>query len=80
MAKLSLKTQGVKGGSPKFIEKMGSVTTFLSHSEDRIEIDAYEWFRNSYHERELLVIEVYENGKLLFSGSKYELFEILKGK
>lgn len=80
MPKLSTKIQGVKGGNPQWKDKNGYVTTFLGHSEDFISVDAYDGSGSSYKERETLLIEVYENGKLLFSGNKYELFEILKGK
>ena len=79
MANLSIKTQGVRGGEPKFQENIAASTLFL-HSEDRISVDVFEGQGNSYKRREREVIEIYENGKLLFSGNRYELFDILKGK
>lgn len=78
MNNISLKTQGIRGGAATYKEKVGYVTTFLKHLEDRIVIDDFEGFGNTYKQRELTNIEVYNNGKLLFSGDKYELFNILE--
>jgi hypothetical protein len=80
MSNLSFSTTGVKGTPPKHTEKIGRIVNYLRHTEDRIVVDDFEGQGNSYKKRELTLIEVYENGKLLFSGNKYELFEILKGK
>ncbi len=80
MSNLSLKTQGIRGGAPQYKEKVGSITTFLRHSEDRIVIDDFSGSGNTYKKREQSLIEIYDNGKLLFTGTKQELFEILKGE
>ena len=78
MSSISVKTQGVKGGSIQYKEKIGYVTTFLRHSEDFIAVDDFEGHGNSYKKRELTEIRIVQNGVVLFSGTKYELFEILK--
>lgn len=67
MKNLQVKTR-VSGRNPIFKENLNSVCTFLRHSEDRIEV------KNS----EVVNIDIYENGTLIFSGDKYELFEKLK--
>lgn len=66
MKKISIKTRTL-GNEPKFKENIESVTTFLRHSEDRIEV------KNG----EQVIIDIYDNGKLIFSGFKAELFEKL---
>lgn len=67
MSKLSVKTR-ISGNNPQYKENLNSVVTFLRNSEDRIEA------KNG----EQINIDIYENGKLIFSGSKYEFFEKLK--
>jgi hypothetical protein len=79
MNNLSLKTQGIRGGTPQYKEKVGSITAFLRHSEDRIVIDDFTGSGNTYKKREQTLIEIYDNGQLLFAGTKQELFEILRG-
>lgn len=74
-----VQTQGVKGGNTKG-EKVGYCLVTLRHEQDRITIDDFEGFGNDYKQRELQQIEIIQNGKVLFSGNKYELFEILKSK
>lgn len=66
MKNLEIKTR-TQGRTPQYKQNLNSVTTFLRHSEDRIEV------KNS----ETVNIDIYENGKLIFSGDKYELFEKL---
>lgn len=67
---LSAKTVSQRRGAVKYSEDLTSVTTFLRHSEDRIEV------KNG----ETVNIDIYDNGKLLFSGDKSELFKKLKGE
>lgn len=63
MTKLHIKTR--KGnGEPKYLNNIDSVTTFLRHSEDKITVI----------NGETVNIEIYDNGKLVFSGSKNELY------
>lgn len=67
MKNLEIKT--VKNGrQPQYNQNFKSVTTFLRHSEDRIEV------KNG----EMVIVDIYENGKLIFSGYKSELFQVLK--
>lgn len=75
---IAVKTQGVKGGNIQYKEKIGYVTTFLSHAEDFITVDDFEGYGKNYKKRELTEIKIVQNGVVLFSGTKYELFEILK--
>ncbi len=79
MENIKIETQGVKGGNTKSINA-GYAIVCLRHEQDRITIDDFEGQGTTYKQRETQLIEIIENGKLLFSGSKYELFEILKGK
>jgi len=79
MENIHLETQGVKGGNTQ-TKKVGYLMACLRHGQDRIIIDDFEGFGDTYKQRELQLIEVYKNGKLLFSGNKYELFDILEGK
>ena len=68
MEKLEIKTR--KGTrTPNYLTNVDSCTVFLKHSEDRIEIQ-------NHTEQE--TISIYDNGKRLFSGNKYELYQILK--
>ena len=64
---LSVKTRK-KGNTPQYKENLNNVITFLRHSDDRIEV------KNG----EQVNIDIYNNGNLVFSGSKEELFEKLK--
>ena len=67
MKKLEVKTR--KGNNePKYSENNDSAVIFLRHSEDRIEV------KNG----EMVNIDIYHNGTLIFSGDKYEFFEQLK--
>jgi len=72
-----VQTQGVKGGNTK-TSNVGYVLVELRHEQDRITIDDFEGQGTTYKRRELQKIEIIENGKVLFSGDKYELFTILK--
>jgi hypothetical protein len=79
MEEISVTTQGIKGGKTK-TQKVGYVLTELRHDQDRIIVDDFEGQGNSYKKRELLEITIIQNGKILFKGNKYELFELLKNK
>lgn len=67
MKNLSVKTR-IAGKDPKYNENLNSIVSFLRHSEDRIEV------KNG----DQVNIDIYDNGALIFSGDKYELFEKLK--
>lgn len=77
MENIHIETQGVKGGKTQS-KKVGYLLATLRHNEDRIIIDDFEGKGDSYKQRELQEIQIIQNGKILFSGDKYELFEILK--
>ena len=62
MKKLEVKT------SKKYSSGSDEAVVFLRHSEDRIEV------KNG----EMVNIDIYDNGTLIFSGDKYEFFEQLK--
>lgn len=67
MKNLEIKTR-VANRQPQYKQNLTSVTTFLRHSEDRITVINGEQVN----------IEIYDNGELVFLGSKTELFEKLK--
>lgn len=67
MKKLEIKIRR-NGLNPRYTQSLDNVVTFLRHSEDRIEV------KNS----ETVNVDIYENGALIFSGDKYELFQKLK--
>ena len=78
MKNLSAKIQNKKGNEPKQIENLGFITTFLRHDEDIIIVDDFQGLGENYRQRELTEIRVYQNGKLIFEGDKYDFFEQLK--
>ena len=78
MDNISLETQGIKGGKTNKTTPLGSIQSFLRHESDFIFIDDFEGYGNSYKQRELTKITIVQNGNVLFSGDKYELFELLK--
>ena len=78
MKKKKKKTQNKKGDSMQYKENLGYVTTFIRHSEDCIIVDDFEGAGETYKQRELTEIRVYENGTLIFEGNKYDFFEQLK--
>lgn len=80
MAKLSLKTVGIKGKTPKYIEKIGSVCVFAdqNNTQSNIYIDAFRGSGQTYKEREENIIEVQEDGKIIFCGTFKELANRLK--
>jgi hypothetical protein len=66
MKKLEVKTR-VSGNKPQFKKNLNSVVTFMRHDEDRIEVV----------DGELIYVDVYKNGELIFSGDKSEFFKKL---
>ena len=67
MKKLEIKTR--KGNrEPKYTQNIDSATVFLRHQEDRIEV------KNG----EVVNIDIYENGNLIFSGDKEQFYNQLK--
>ena len=77
MENIHIETQGIKGGQTKS-QKVGYVLACLRHPQDRIIIDDYQGQGDAYKQRELQQIEIIQDGKVLFSGDKYELFNQLQ--
>jgi len=77
MKNINITTQGVKGKETKS-QNVGYLLACLRHEQDRIVIDDFEGQGSDYKQRELQKIEIIQNGKVLFNGDKYELFEKLK--
>jgi len=69
MKGIEIRTVESKSMQIKYKQNLASVITFLRHDEDKIIV------RNG----ETVNIDIYDNGKLLFSGDKSELFKKLKG-
>lgn len=67
MKKIEIKTRK-RFYEPKYSTGNDEVTVFLRHSEDRIEV------KNG----DMVNIDVYSNGSLIFSGDKQEFYEQLK--
>jgi hypothetical protein len=78
MKTISLETQGVRGGGTNKVDTLGSAQIFLRHESDYIFVDDFEGRGDTYKQRELSEILIVENGSILFEGSKYDLFNILK--
>lgn len=79
MEGFSITTQGVRGGKTK-TKKVGYTLIELRHDQDRIVVDDFSGQGNTYQKRELQEITIIQNGKILFQGDKYELFNVLKNK
>ena len=77
MKYLAIQTENPKGKEPKYKENFGQVTTFINHIKDFIKVDNFEGYGESFTKRELSEITIVQNGKILFSGDKYELFKQL---
>lgn len=78
MATLSLKLRGVKGGEPKWIDKMGSVNCFIDYSDyQKIYIDSFQGAGDSYKRREESLITIIKDQELIFEGTFTELVEKL---
>jgi len=67
MKKLEIKTRK-QSREPRYTHNLDSVTTFLRHDEDKIIVE----------DAEIVIVQIIHNGKVLFNGNKYELFEKLK--
>ncbi len=64
---LEIKTR-YKGNQPIYKKNLNSVVVFFQESENRIEV------KNG----ERIIIDVYENGTLIFSGKQDDFFNKLK--
>ncbi len=70
MKALEIRTIEIGTNIPTYKNHLSNVIVFLRHDEDKIIV------RNS----EQVEVDIYDNGKLIFSGSKLELFERLTTK
>lgn len=77
MGNIIVTTQGVKGGNTTE-KKVGYTKIELRHIEDTIVIDDFSGGGDTYKQREQTEIRIYQNGNMLFQGSKDDLYEILK--
>lgn len=68
MKNLEVKTTNTISKKSFYKCNLSNVKVFLRHEEDSVVV------RND----EQVEIEIYDNGKLIFSGAKYEFFEQLK--
>jgi len=68
MNALEVRTQNTNTGISIYSRNLKNAIVFLRHDEDKIIV------RNS----EQVEVDIYDNGKLIFSGDKRELFNILK--
>lgn len=82
MAKLSLKTQGVKGNSPKWTGKLGYTANFVGGemTNNIIIIDAFEGIGKDYKERKECNIEIHSKGNVIFNGTFEELVNKISKK
>lgn len=69
MRHLELRTQQINSRRPQYNGYLKEILCFLNHPEDKIKI---------LQGSESTEIQIYNNGNLLFSGDKAELFEKLK--
>jgi hypothetical protein len=75
---VGVKIQGVKGGDPAYRDNVGYVSTFVGGDGNRVVIDAFEGYGESYKRRETPIVELYRNGNLVFSGSYKDLSCIIE--
>lgn len=68
MKNLEVRTQNAKSRINKYTKNLFQAITFLRHPEDKIIVS----------NKEVVEIEIIDNGKTIFLGNKYELFNKLK--
>lgn len=78
MDNIKYSVRGIKGYKPEPQKTAGYVCVDLRHKDDYISVDDFQGYGSNYEQRELTQIKIVQNGTILFKGSKYELFEILK--
>jgi hypothetical protein len=76
MAKVDIKTRGVRGGEFSAIKETAHVVVFVDGA-DYISVDSFEGQGNSYKKRNKSQIEI-QIGDAYFKGTAEELYEILK--
>lgn len=78
MDNIKYSSQGIKGYKPSPQKTVGYICVDLRHKDDYISVDDFTGYGANYQQREMTQIEIVQNGEVLFSGDKYELFAILK--
>ncbi len=73
---LSVKQQGVKGGSPSYAEK-GRATLFIDEPGQLIAVDAFDGFGKTYKRRERCFIEVSDGSGNVWTGTFEDLSKLL---
>ena len=68
MENLQTRTTNKVSNKFKYEANLNEVITFLRHDEDKIIVKS----------QETVNFEIYDNGKPIFLGDKYELFQILR--
>ncbi len=68
MKNLEVRTTNTKSRKDKYTKNINNTIIFLRHPEDKIIVK----------NKEVVEIEIYDNGKLIFSGDKYEFYSKLK--
>lgn len=77
MAKIDVKTQGIRGNGYTYNEK-GLVTLFIDGNHDNhIIVDAFQYSGLKYCRREDSLINIYSEGKIIFTGNFKVLVEKL---
>jgi len=78
MSNLAVTIENRRGGKTKTVSNLGYIQVALRHPDDEIVIDDFEGSGESYKQREMTEIRIYQNGEKLFAGSKLELFDLLR--
>lgn len=68
MKNLEIRTQHAENNTIMYKNHLKNVIVFLRHDEDKIIVRSGE----------LVEVEIYDNGKLIFSGDKIEFYNKLK--
>ena len=78
IAKLSIKTQGVKGGNPQYKERLGYASTFVDNSENVIIVDGFDGVGENYQERVNSKITFQKGNRMIQFDSFDDLFNLLE--
>lgn len=80
-AKLSLKTQGIKCGTPQWKEELGYAACYLNDKDRHvIAVDAFSGSGTNYKRREENLINIFNDNRMVFSGTIEELVSKLSTK
>lgn len=76
-AKLTIMTQGVKGGSIKYLKEQGFIAVTMD-GIGRISANSFVGLGDSYHKRDEVEIVVYHQTEIIFEGTATKFMECLK--